>query len=134
MSELNQTLHQLTLTQYLLALLFLLAYGTALGSLFGRTSRLRALLLALAAAIGFAALTQPWEHGMLLVLCAIGGIGLFISVAWAFSAISASDRWVAAPHTATRPGVRSSELRDAAARVVSRAAREVKRRRRHRTV
>lgn len=134
MSELNETLHQLTLTQYLLALLFLLAYGTALGSLFGRTSRLRALLLALVAATGFAALTQPWEHGMLLVLCAIGGIGLFISVAWAFSAITTSDRWVAAPRAATRTADRSSELRDAAARAVSRAARAVKRRRRHRTV
>jgi len=129
MSELNKTLHQLTLAQYLLALVFLLGYGTALGSMFGRTGRLRALGLALLAAAGFAALTQPWEHGVLLVLCAIGGVGLFIAVAWAFSAISLSDRWVTAPRASTRPD-QSPQLRDAAALVVAGAARAVKRPRR----
>lgn len=132
MSELSKTLHQLTLAQYLLALVFLLGYGTALGSMFGRTGRLRALLLALLAAAGFAALTQPWEHGVLLVLCAIGGVGVFIAIAWAFSAITGFDRWAAAPEAATRTG-RSPELRDAAALAMARAARAVKRRRRHRT-
>ena len=132
MSELNKTLHQLTLAQYLLALVFLLGYGTALGAMFGRTGRLRALLLALLAAVGFAALTQPWEQGVLLVLCAIGGIGLFIAVAWAFSAVTTADRWAAAPQAATRTG-RSPELRNAATLAVAQAARAVKRRRRHRT-
>ena len=132
MSELNKTLHQLTLAQYLLALVFLLGYGTALGSMFGRAGRLRALLLALLAAAGFTALTQPWEQGVLLVMCAIGGIGLFIGAAWALSAITASDRWAVAPQAATRAG-RSPELRDAAALAVAQAARVVKHRRRHRT-
>lgn len=132
MSELNKTLHQLTLAQYLLALVFLLGYGTALGAMFGPIGRLRALLLALLAAAGFAALTQPWEHGVLLLMCAIGGIGLFIAIAWAFSAITASDRWAAMPTAASRTG-RSPELRDAATLAVVQAARAVKRRRRHRT-
>jgi hypothetical protein len=130
MNELNKTLHQLTLAQYLLALAFLLGYSTALGSIFGPTGRLRALLLALLAASGFAALTHPWVHGVLLVMCAIGGVGLFISVAWAFSAITASDRWVPGMQAPTRSGGPAPELRNAAAQAVSRAAQAVKR---HRT-
>ena len=133
MSELDKTLHQLTLEQHLLAMVFLLGYGTALGSMFGPTGRRRALSLALVAAVGFAAMTHPWEHGVLLVLCAIGGVGLFIALASALSAITALDRWVATPPISIRPRGTSTNLRDAAARAVARAARAVKRRRRHRT-
>lgn len=132
MSELQKTLHQLTLAQHLLGLAFLLSYGTALGSMFGRTGRLRALALALLAAAGFAALTQPWEHGVLLVACAIGGIGLFIAVAWALSTIAASDRWAwgaqALAHSDSR-----SEWRGTSTRTAARAAQAAKRRRHHRT-
>lgn len=133
MSELDKTLHQLTLEQHLLAAVFLLSYGTALGSMFGPTGRRRALLMAILAAVGFAAQTHPWEHGVLLVLCAIGGVGLFIAVASAFSALAALDRWVATPSNSIRTSGQSSELRDAAAQAVARAAHAVKRRRRHRT-
>ena len=132
MSELDKTLNQLTLEQHLLAAVFLLGYGTVLGSMFGPTGRRRALLLAIMAAIGFAALTHPWEHGVLLVLCAIGGVGLFIAVASAFSAIAALDRWVATPPNSIRTGSPPPDLRDAAAQAVARAAHVVKRRRRHR--
>lgn len=133
MSELDRTLNQLTLEQHLLAAVFLLGYGTALGSMFGPIGRRRALLLAMLAAVGFAALTHPWEHGVLLVLCAIGGVGLFIAVASAFSAIAALDRRVATPPNSFRAGGSSPDLRDAAAQAVARAAHAVKRRRRHRT-
>lgn len=132
MGELNKTLLQLTLAQYLLAVVFLLGYGIALGSMFGRASRLRALLLALLAAAGFAALTQPWEHGVLLILCAIGGVGLFIAVAWVFSVVTASARRVAVPRSdaaADNP----PRLRVSVALVVAKAARAAKRRKRHRT-
>ena len=133
MGELNKTLHQLTLAQYVLAVVFLLGYGTALGSMFGRASRLRALLLALLAAAGFAALTRPWEHGVLLILCAIGGVGLFIAVAWVFSAVTASARWVDVPQS-TAQSRRPPRLRVSAALVVAKAARAAKRRKRHRTI
>ena len=133
MSELHQTLVQLTLTQHLLALVFLLSYGTALGSMFGPAGRLRALALALLTASGFAAVTHPWEHGVLLAICAIGGVGLFIAVAWTLSAIAASDRWASGARTPTRSSGPSPELRDAAAQAVTRAAQAVKRRRHHRT-
>lgn len=133
MGELSKTLHQLTLAQHLLGLVFLLGYGTALGSMFGRTGRLRALALALLAAAGFAALTHPWEHGVLLVVCAIGGIGLFIAVAWALSAMAASNRWASGRQMPMRRDDLSPERRGAATRAVARAARTVKRRRHHRT-
>ncbi len=133
MGELNKTLHQLTLAQYLLAVVFLLGYGTALGSMFGPTSRRRALLLALLAAAGFSALTQPWEHGVLLVLCAIGGVGVFIAVAWVFSAVTASGRWAAVPRRSPARVRQPPPWRDSAALVVAKAARAARRRKRHRT-
>lgn len=132
MGELNKTLHQLTLAQYLLAVVFLLGYGIALGSMFGSTTRLRALLLALLAAAGFAGLTQPWEHGVLLILCAIAGVGLFIAVAWVFSLVTASARQAGVPRSATRSR-RPPRLRVSAALVVAKAARAARRRKRHRT-
>ena len=130
MSELQRTLHQLTLAQHLLGLVFLLSYGTALGSMFGRTGRLRALALALLAAAGFAALTQPWEHGVLLVACAIGGIGLFIAAAWAISAVAAPDRWLPDAHGLARNS--ALEWRGTARPSMTRTARAVQRRRHHR--
>ena len=133
MSELHGSLQQLTLAQHLLGLVFLLSYGTALGSMFGAAGRLRALALALLAAAGFAALTRPWELGVLLVVCAIGAIGLFIAVAWAFSAITAPARWASGKPAPMRSRSPSPELRDAATSAVARAARQVKRRRHHRT-
>lgn len=131
MSELQTTLHQLTLAQHLLGLVFLLSYGTALGSMFGRTGRLRALALALLAAAGFAALTQPWEHGVLLVACAIGGIGLFIAIAWVFSTVAASKRWQPDAHGLARDS--RLEWRGSATPSVAKTARAVQRRRHHRT-
>jgi hypothetical protein len=133
MSELHRTLQQLTLVQHLLGFVFLLSYVTALGSMFGPAGRLRAFALALLAAAGFAAQTHPWEQGVLLVMCAIGGIGLFIAVAWAFSAIATSDRWMSGRQASMRSSSPPPELCDAATRAVARAAHAVKRRRHHRT-
>lgn len=132
MSELQKTLHQLTLAQHLLGLVFLLSYGTALGSMFGRTGRLRALALALLTGAGFAALTHPWEHGVLLVACAIGGIGLFIAVAWTLSAIAASDRWASDTQVSTHSDS-PPEWRGTSTRTMARTARAAQRRRHHRT-
>lgn len=132
MNELHKTLDQLTLEQHLLSLVFLLSYVTALGAMFGRTGRLRALSLALVAAAGFAALTQPWEHGVLLAACAIGGIGLFIVVAWALGAIASSDRWASGTQ-ASALSDSSSPWRGTLTRTAVRAASTVKRRRHHRT-
>ena len=88
MVELGHTLKHLSLEQHALALMFLLAYGVSLGSLLGPIGRLRCLLMALLAAGAFAARTDPWEHGVLLMLGAIGGLGLFIGLAWLLSALA----------------------------------------------
>ncbi len=133
------TLHHLTLAQHLLALVFQLTYGSALGAMFGPIGRLRALLLALLAAIGFASLTRPWEHGVLLVLCAIGAVGLFIAAAWALSALGAQSHRPAAllstaPVVDTPAPVQALPPQRSTASVAVRAVQTVKRRRRPRTV
>lgn len=104
MDELNKTLLHLSAAQHLLALVFLLSYGAALGSLLGPVGRLRSALLALLAAAGFASLTDPWEHGVLLVGCAIGGVAVFIAIAWSISMISAARRSAASPPGTAPPG------------------------------
>lgn len=82
MSELNRTLHGLGFEQLLLALVFLASYALALSGLTGERGRRRAALLALLAAIGFAARTDPWVHGALLMAFAVAGMGLFILAVW----------------------------------------------------
>jgi hypothetical protein len=90
MNELQKTLQQLSLEQHALALAFLLCYGSAIGSMFGPTGRLRAAGLALVAGTLFIAMTRPWTHGALLMLFAVGSVGAFIAAAWSFSAFSDS--------------------------------------------
>lgn len=136
MDDLNKTLHQLSLEQHLLAMVFLLGYGCALGSMFSTAGRLRAAALALLAAAAFAALTRPWEHGVLLVGCAIGGLALFIAAAWLLSRADVGGRLVRSISTAgpadsdrsARPGRTAQLVRQLATRIARR------RRRRERTV
>lgn len=131
MGELNTTLHRLTLEQHLLAGLFLLGYGAALGSMFSPMGRLRAALLALLAAAAFAAVTDPWEHGVLLVACAIGGVAVFIAVASALSRAGARRSLSGSPAPAGGGHAqRLSELRGTAVRTARTAAQSARRRRR----
>ena len=53
-----------------------------LGGLFGPTLRLRAAALALLQAVAFAALTDPWVHGALLMVFVVAGLGLFVMLSW----------------------------------------------------
>ncbi|MDL2337894.1 MAG: hypothetical protein QFE16_08630 [Pseudomonadota bacterium] len=135
MGELNTTLHHLSLEQHLLAGIFLLGYGSAIGSMFSPTGRLRAALLALLAAVGFAGLTRPWEHGVLLVGCAIGGLAVFIVVAWMLSMLGAKRGLLRSTPAIGGPTDRWSGLRDASARAGQPATQAThRRRRRTRTV
>lgn len=131
MGELSTTLHRLTLEQHLLAGLFLLGYGAALGSMFSPRGRLRALLLALLAAAAFIAVTDPWEHGVLLVVCAIGGVAVFIAVASALSqaGVRRSLPGSRAPASTARTQ-RLSEWHGTALRTARTAAQSARRRRR----
>ena len=113
MGELTYTLRHLSPLQHLLALLFLLGYAAALGSMLGPLARLRSVGIALLAAGGFVAATRPWEHGVLLVLCAVGGVALFIAATWLLGQLDSANqpkplasvdgRWVAAHATAAIP-------------------------------
>jgi hypothetical protein len=87
-SELGATLRAFDFIQLLLAFLFLNSYAIVLGELFGPLGRLRAAAFALAAAAGFVALTDPWMHGVLLVVAAVAGIGMFIVAVWALSLLA----------------------------------------------
>lgn len=128
MGELNTTLHRLTLEQHLLAGIFLFGYGSALGSMFGPKGRLRAAVLALLAAVAFAARTQPWEHGVLLVGCAIGGVAVFIALAWALGRIGV-HRGLPAPAGIGQTS-RLSERSGTALQTARTAAQAARRRRR----
>ena len=85
MSELHNTLRTMGFIQLLLAFVFLTGYALALSSLTGALGRKRAGVVALLAAVGFAAITQPWVHGVLLMVFAVAGLGLFIAIVWMLS-------------------------------------------------
>lgn len=133
MGELSKTLQHLSLAQHLLALLFLLGYGCALGAMFGPRGRVRSLLLAGLAAAGFAALTEPWEHGVLLALCAIIAVGVFIALAWATSAIAATMTLLRQPASTSNAPSGSPPPHPVVASAARLVGRAVKRRRAHST-
>jgi hypothetical protein len=82
MAELGDSLERMSFMQLLLLFGFVASYVLALGGMFGARSRLRAALLALALAVAFTALTDPWVHGALLMVFVIAGLGLFVLLTW----------------------------------------------------
>jgi hypothetical protein len=87
MNVLDNSLHAIGLEQFVLAFAFLISYPLSLSSFAGLRGRRWAGLTALAAATGFAALTDPWMNGVLLLAVAVVGIGLFVAAVWAMSAM-----------------------------------------------
>jgi len=71
--------------QLFLALVFLASYSLALGEFATARGRAWAVLCGLVAAAVFAALSHPWEGGIVLVACASVGMGLFSATVWALS-------------------------------------------------
>ena len=133
MGELNTTLHRLNLEQHMLAGIFLLGYGCALGSMFGPKGRMRWALLAAMAAVAFVARTDPWEHGVLMVGCAMGSVAIFIALAWAIGRVGTRSGMSTRAATFGQPQRRHSpkELRDSTLKTAQAVRR---RRRRARTV
>lgn len=76
-------MQSLGVEQYLLAFLFLASYALALGHFRTARGRLYSCACTLAAACAFAAITDPWEHGVLLVALALVGMGAFAGAVWA---------------------------------------------------
>jgi len=85
----SSSLEAMGIEQYLLAFLFLFSYAFALSEFTGARGRLYAALTALACAIAFAARTDPWEHGVLVVAFALVAMGLFTGTAWGLWALLA---------------------------------------------
>jgi hypothetical protein len=71
--------------QLFLALVFLASYSLALGEFATARGRLWAVVSGLVAAGVFAALSHPWEGGIVLVACASVGMALFSASVWALS-------------------------------------------------
>jgi hypothetical protein len=88
--ELQHTLQTMGFVQLLLVLVFLGAYVLALSGLTGAVGRQRAAVLALGAAVGFAAVTPAWAIGAMLMVLAVAGIGLFVAAVLALDRFSAS--------------------------------------------
>jgi hypothetical protein len=87
MSAIRDTLQYLGVEQYLLALLFLTSYALALGHFRTARGRVYSVACMLGAAGGFVAVTNPWEHGVLLVALALVGMGAFAGAVWAIWAL-----------------------------------------------
>jgi nitrate reductase NapE component len=83
MGDLSITLDDMGFTQLVFAFAFLTSYALAIGGMFDPVGRRRAALAACASAVAFAAMTTQWVNGALLVVCAIAGVGMFITLVWA---------------------------------------------------
>jgi hypothetical protein len=82
MAAIGSTLDAMGVEQYLLAFLFLVSYTLALSDFIGARGRHYAVMGALTAAIAFAARTDPWMHGVLVVVVAVVAIGAFAGIVW----------------------------------------------------
>lgn len=87
MSDLNTSLHAMQFEQLLLAFAFLISYPLSLSHYVGVRGRIVAVLASLVAAVGFASMTTPWLHGVMLLVFAILGMGVFIAAVWGLSAV-----------------------------------------------
>ena len=82
MRDVTQILEAMGTEQCLLGFVFLGSYAFAMGELVEARGRRIAVATALAAALCFVALSDPWEEGVMLVALAFVGMGLFSAAAW----------------------------------------------------
>jgi hypothetical protein len=94
-------LEAMKLEQYVLAFVFLGSYAFALGEFIGARGRVIAIVTALAAAVAFVALTEPWELGVMVVAFALVGMGLFAGAAWLLWVLP--SRWPVDARMPVRP-------------------------------
>ena len=81
-SDVARSLDAMNPPQYVLAFVFVGSYAFALGELVGTAGRRFAVTIAIVAALGFAALADPWEYGVIVLAVALAGMGLFGATAW----------------------------------------------------
>ena len=97
MNELHHSLERMGFMQLLLLFGFVTSYVVSVGGLFGPRWRWRAAAAALTQAVAFAALTEPWVHGALLVVFVVAGLGLFVVLSWLLARLCGAGAWLALP-------------------------------------
>lgn len=80
--EIHASLDAMGIEQQACVFAFLMSYPLVLGGLLERRGRRLAGAMAAASAFGFIAFTTPWMHAVLLVVLAVGGIGVFIAAVY----------------------------------------------------
>lgn len=85
MDDITSSLDTLGLAQMLLGWAFLACYALAIGGMLGTRGRRNAAGLAVLVAVLFCSGVENWVHGALLVMFAVGGMGVFTVVAWALA-------------------------------------------------
>jgi hypothetical protein len=78
LTELHRQIHSLQLLQLLLLFVFVIAYLTTIGRVWGTRGRLRAAAVGALAAIGLCVAIDPWTVGALVIAGAVGSVGLFV--------------------------------------------------------
>ena len=82
MRDVTQILEAMGPEQSLLSFVFLGSYAFAMGELVEARGRRLAVATAVAAALCFVGLSDPWEEGVMLVALAFVGMGLFTAAVW----------------------------------------------------
>ena len=96
--EVFGSLQRMSAVQLLCAFVACIGYALAQGGLVGSRFKLAAVGGAGVAVLGFVLETDAWVHGIVLVVCAVAGLGLFAGAVWLVSgllgvnAVSASWR------------------------------------------
>jgi hypothetical protein len=80
--ELRVSLDAIGFEQQACLFAFLASYPLALGGLLGPRGKRIAMGTAAVSMIGFAAMTDPWINGVILVVVVLAGMGVFITVVW----------------------------------------------------
>jgi hypothetical protein len=97
MTDLGDSLQRMTFAQLALMFAFLTSYVLALGGMLSTTWRRHCAVLALVCAVGFAACTDPWVHGALLMVFVVAGLGLFVMLSWLLARLFSPTRVPVSP-------------------------------------
>lgn len=85
--ELRVSLDAIGFEQQAFLFAFLASYPLALGGLLASRGRRIAGATAAASMVGFTLFTDPWIHGVLVVVVLVAGMGLFIAAVWALDRV-----------------------------------------------
>jgi hypothetical protein len=114
MSELQHSLHQMGVLQYLMAVVFVICYALVLGDFLGANARWGLAVMAASSAVIFSILSDYWVHGVLLTMFVLVGMGLFIGCTWLLKILVIS--WQKrSPHARHQAAFKATQAADAQA-------------------